>query len=104
MMVICKDGMFIINVLADMGVQMTTTFELMTDSQSGRDIVVNPGATKQTVHFERWLHYVRDLYLRRKVRITLVTSEQMMADDKTKVVHKAKFFLCRKFQMNLTDD
>ena len=103
MVIILKDGMFCMNTLADMCVILTSIFELMSDSQAGRDIVVNMGATKNTVHFERWLHYVREMYLLRKVKLTFVPTERMRADDKTKVVHKAKFLFCRHFQMNLPD-
>ena len=62
---------------------------------------MNAGVTKHTVHFERWLYYVRDAYLKKKVEITFVPTEKMRADDKTKVVHKAKFEFCRKVQLNL---
>ena len=104
MMVITKEGMFCIASLEDMSITFDHIFELFTDSQSGRDIVVNQGATKHTVHFERWLYYVREMFLKKKLKLTLVTTEKMRADDKTKVVHKTKFIYCRMFQMNLTRD
>ena len=101
MVAICKGGQFTVHVLEDMHVVLTRIFELLTDSQSGRDSVVNLGATKNTVHYERWLHYARDLYLRKMMMITFVPTERMRADDKTKVVHKAKLLFCRMMQMNL---
>ena len=77
---------------------------MLSDSQSGLDIVRNPGATKHSVHFERWLYYVRDLYLRGKLKITFRGTNVMPADDKTKVVFKAKFIYCRRMQLNLVID
>ena len=44
------------------------------------------------------------MFLKKKLKLTLVTTEKMRADDKTKVVHKTKFVYCRMFQMNLTRD
>ena len=80
-----------------------SVLEIVTDSQSARDGVVNQGATKHSVHYERREWYAREMYLRRKMKVRLVKTEKMRADDKTKVVHKAKFY-CRKYQMNLRDD
>ena len=103
MMVMLKEGMFVMRVGEDMGVKLKSVPQLMTDSKSGRDIVVNPGVTKHTVHFERWLHYVREAYLRKKINIVFVPTDKMRADDKTKVVYKSKFEYCRKFQLNLSE-
>ena len=96
--------MFVYSILDDMGVTPSKICEILTDSQAGRDIVVNPGVTKHTVHFERWLYYARELYLKKKAAIALVPTEKMRADDKTKVVHKSKFEYCRKHQLNLKND
>ena len=45
--------------------------------------------------------FARELYLRKALRILLVTTHKMMADNLTKVVDRYKFFLCRRYQMNL---
>ena len=103
MMVMLKEGMFVLRITEDMGVKLNDKPMLLTDSQSGRDTVINPGVTKHTVHFERWMYYVREAFLKKQVDIELVTTEKMRADDKTKVVHKAKFEFCRKLQLNLKD-
>ena len=94
MMVMVKEGMFVLRIAEDMRVKLTRVPQLMTDSKSGRDTVINPGVTKHTVHFERWLYYVREAYLKKKVEITYVPTEKMRADDKTKVVFKSKFGSC----------
>ena len=40
--------------------------------------VVNQGATKNSIHYERRLFYARELFLRRKIRITLVKTDMMV--------------------------
>ena len=46
------------------------------------------------------MHYARELYLRQIIFVILVPTDKMMADDKTKVIDREKFFRCRNFQMN----
>ena len=96
--------MFITRTAEDMGIKLKGMPKLLTDSQAGRDTVINPGVTKNTVHFERWLYYVREAFLKKKVDIILVSDEKQRGDDKTKVCHKAKFEFCRKLQLNLKDN
>ena len=103
MLIITKEGVFAKHVAEDMLMTLSQIFELMTDSQAGRDTVANPGVTKNSVHFERWLYYMRDQYLRRNLNITFCPTDLMRADDKTKVVHKLKFLFCRMHQMNLPE-
>ena len=62
---------------------------------------MNAGATKHTIHFERWLHFARSLQLRNVIKSVLVGTDDMRADDKTKVVDKKKFLMCRRTTMNL---
>ena len=40
----------------------------------------------------------RDHYLMKKITLSLVSTHIMMADDKTKVVDREKFFRCRNYQ------
>ena len=47
--------------------------------------------------------YARDLYLPKKITVSLVSTHKMMADNLTKVVDKTKFFVCRNYQMNIMD-
>ena len=74
---------------------------LLTDFKSAFDIIQNPGATKHTIHFTRWLHFARELWLKRVINVYLVTTDKMMADDKTKPVEKSQFLKCRKAQLNI---
>ena len=61
------------------------------------DVIRYPGATKRTLHFDRWLHFARELYLRNKVEIYFAGTELMMADFFTKPVDKTKFLECRDY-------
>ena len=96
-----KESIFAKNILTDLGVKLQPT-HVFTDSKSAYDTVRNPGATKKSTHVERWLMLARDLYLTKGITIGLVPTHLMMADDKTKVVDREKFFRCRNYQMNWT--
>ena len=89
------------DLVEDLGEKIVGPTVMVTDSKSGCDVVVNPGATKHTVHFERWLHWARSLQLRKIIKSVLVGTDLMRADDKTKVVDKTKFAMCRRTTMNL---
>ena len=44
--------------------------------------------------------FARDLYLKNKIKMALVVTDDMMGDNMTKVVDRSKFFKCRNYQMN----
>ena len=69
----------------------------ITDSKSAYDVIRNPGATKRTVHFDRWLHFAREMALRNKIEVFLTDTHTMMADFFTKPVDKTKFLKCRDY-------
>ena len=92
-----------VEVLRDMGHALDEKLPVITDSKSAADIVQNPRVTKHTAHFSRWLHWARDLVLKKVIEVYLAGTEKMMADDKNKVVDRPKMFNCRKFQVNEPD-
>ena len=97
---LAKEEIYVNNILQDLGYILPTPL-IISDSKSAVDIVKNPGTTKRSIHFDRWLHFTRELYLKKKIRVELAGTYYMMADDKTKVVDRDKFFRCRAFQMNI---
>ena len=94
--------MFVLAVLSDMGVNVDELMPAITDSKSGMDVITQPGVTKHTAHFERWLHWARRLHSIKIIQMYLAPTDKMMADDKTKVTDRDKFLKCRAFQLNDT--
>ena len=94
-----KETMFASYIYEDMFNKLSKPY-IITDCKAAFDIIRNPGATKRSVHYERWLYMARDAYLTGKAMYILTTTDKMMADPMTKVVDRAMFFLSRKFLMN----
>ena len=95
-----KEAIFVLEILRDLGHE----FEYVrgyTDSKSGYDTIMNPGVTKRTAHFERWLFWARELYMEKKLLLNLVRDEDMMADALSKVTDRGKFLKCRGALLNL---
>ena len=97
-----KEIVFVRNILIDLKVPLVGPSVMVTDSKAANDTVVNAGATKHTVHFERWLHFARNLHMKNVIKSVLTGTDKMRADDKTKVVDKKKFLMCRRETMNLS--
>ena len=74
----------------------------ITDNKAAYDVIRQPGTTKRTAHFSRWLHFARELYLLNKVEIILTVTNTMPADILTKPgPAKAEFLKHRAYIMNL---
>ena len=95
-----KITLFVMMLLQDLGVAPPDAIQGYTDSKSGKDIVVNPGVTKHTAHFARWLHFAREHVLNGQLNLSHISDLLMMADDKTKALELRKVILCREFQLN----
>ena len=98
-----KEGLFAYQILEDVhgpGV-ISGPIQVMTDNSAAKDVINNPGATKHTTHFERWLHFARHLRLTNKIAVHLVKSEMMVADIFTKPLPKMPFSRCRSFLMTI---
>jgi hypothetical protein len=69
----------------------------ITDNKAACDVIKYPGATKRTLHFDRWLHFAREMCLHNRIEIFLTGTDDMMADGFTKPVDKTKFLKCRDY-------
>ena len=97
---VLKEAIFVCNVSEDMFAKRTTP-QCVTDGKSSYDVTMNPGVTKNTVHYERWLYFVRDANLHQRAQFYLTTTDKQMADSLTKIVDRSKFFACRNYMMNI---
>ena len=98
-----KEGLHVTQLLTFIQTKLEGPMPVITDNKAAYDVIRCPGATKRTAHFERWMHFARDLMLRRAIEISLVTTNKMMADFFTKPSDKTTFFRCRSYVMNLPD-
>ena len=89
-----KEERFAVQVGEFMGIEFDGPTVCITDNKATYDIVRNPGATKRTAHFDRWLHFARELYLKNAIKIYLTTTDKMMADIMTKPTDKTTFLRC----------
>ena len=64
---------------------------LYQDNQSVISLSANPVNHKRSKHYRIAMHYVRDLVAREVVKITFVSSDQMMADILTKALPEQRF-------------
>ena len=97
---ILKEAFFVTNLSEDLLTEINMP-HVISDSKSAIDIVRNPGTTKRSIHYERWLYFARDAYLHNKAKFFLTGTDTMMADSMTKVVDRTKFFVCRNYMMNI---
>ena len=97
---VLKEGLFVKQVLDFLGAKILGPMHCITDNKAAVDVVRNPGATKRTTHFARWLHFAREMALRDAIRVHLTTTDNMMADYFTKPTDKTTFLRCRKYMMS----
>ena len=102
----CRDVRYLQLVLSELSQPgLVTTVEaetkVITDSQSARDVVENPGVTARTRHFERWMHFIRDMAAKRHIRVMLVKTDAMLADVFTKAVGRSQLAAAVRVLLNL---
>ena len=100
----CKDLQFVrfvVNDLAGPQPLLRLPIPVVTDNEATALGVRNPGATARTRHYERWLFYLRELYMEKVVSIHLVSTVHMYADALTKALEKLMFTKCRNYFMNI---
>ena len=92
---ILKEAIFIKQVVEFILVTLEGPMHCIIDNKAARDVIAYPGATKRTNHFDRCLHFARELSLRNAIKVHLTTTDNMMADYFTKPTDKTTFLRCR---------
>lgn len=92
----CREIVFVRNVLADLGFQVSGPTVLAVDNQAAIKIAENHGVTSRTKHFGDAMHYLRHLVDHRVVRLTFVRTDAQHADGFTKILGKGPFRLWSK--------
>jgi hypothetical protein len=83
----CKDIQFCRQALEDLGFPICGPTPVVTDNSAAMSTVQNPGVTARTRHYERWIYYIRELYMRRVITIHLEGTARMVADILTKALN-----------------
>ena len=81
----------------DMGVTLQGRLVLAVDNSACIDIANDVGVSARTKHFDRAIHYLRDLTQLRRVLPTFVRTNQQRADGYTKSLDKSAFIKWRSY-------
>ena len=84
----CKEIEFIRNICDDMGVTLQGRLVLAVDNTAAIDIAHDVGVSGRTKHFDRAIHYLRDLTQLRRILPAYVSTDQQRADGYTKPLTK----------------
>ena len=87
----CKEIEFVRNICSDMGVVLQGRLVLAVDNTAAIDIAHDVGVSGRTKHFDRAVHYLRDLTQLRRVLPTFVKTDLQRADGYTKALAKAAY-------------
>ena len=87
----CKEIEFIRNLCSDVGVLLHGRLVLAVDNTACIDVAHDVGVSARTKHFDRAIHYFRDLTQLRRVVPTHVATNLQRADGYTKALSKAAF-------------
>lgn len=94
-----KESEFCTQVINFISAGLSAPTVSLIDNKASVEVIKYPGATKRTVHFDRWLHFARSLSLRNKIEVFHVLTDDMMGDIFTKALDKTKFIKCRNYLM-----
>ena len=87
----CKEMEFVRNVCDDMGILLHSRLVLGVDNTAAIDVAHDSGVSARTKHFDRAIHYLRDLTQLRRVLPFFVNTDNQRADGFTKSLNKSKF-------------
>lgn len=88
----CKEMEFVRNVCFDLGMKLQGRLVLAVDNTAVIDVAHDVGVSARTKHFDRAMHYLRDLVQLRRVIPVFVRTHIQRADGLTKALDKAKYF------------
>ena len=87
----CKEIEFVRNICADMGVLLHGRLVLALDNTACIDVAHDVGVSSRTKHFDRAIHYLRDLTQLRRILPTYINTHQQRADGYTKSLDKSAY-------------
>ena len=96
----CKNLVFIYNLLHELGTSVQLPMDTHTDNDATRLSAINPGTTARTKHYEIWMRYCRELYLKLMITINWVPTKEQIADLFTKPLDKTTFLYLRSLLMS----
>jgi hypothetical protein len=87
----CKEMEFVRNVCFDLGMKLQGRLVLAVDNTAVIDVAHDVGVSARTKHFDRAMHYLRDLVQLRRVIPVFVRTHIQRADGLTKALDKSKY-------------
>ena len=82
---------FVRNVCFDLGMKLQGRLVLAVDNTAVIDVAHDVGVSARTKHFDRAIHYLRDLVQLRRVIPVFVRTHIQRADGLTKALDKSKY-------------
>ena len=79
------------NICKDMGVVLQGRLVLAVDNTAALDIAYDVGVSGRTKHFDRAIHYLRDLTQMKRMLPTFISTKLQKADGFTKALDKSTF-------------
>ena len=87
----CKEIEFVRNICDELGLTLKGRLVLALDNTACIDIAHDVGVSGRTKHFDRAIHYLRDLTQLKRVLPTFVSTNKQRADGYTKALDKSTF-------------
>ena len=87
----CKEIEFVRHICEDMGVTLHGRLVLGVDNSAVLDIAHDVGVSARTKHFDRAIHYLRDLTQSKRVLPAYVSTKLQRADGYTKALDKSHY-------------
>ena len=86
-----KEVEFVRNICRDLGMELKDRLVVGVDNTAAIDIAHDVGVSGRTKHFDRAIHYFRDLTQLRRIIPAFVNTHQQRADGYTKALDKSTF-------------